>query len=106
MMVKYKREGYEVIAFSGKKMKMNYIQSQRVERIKCESNMIFLGFAIYKIKYDRYKSAYSWWEFLEIKFINSISKKINILFINNFILSGIYIKTSININFFYLKFIF
>ena len=59
MMVKYKREGYEVIAFSGKKMKMNYIQSQRVERIKCESNMIFLGFAIYKIKYDRYKSAYS-----------------------------------------------
>ena len=59
MMVKYKREGYEVIAFSGKKMKMNYIQSQRVERFKCESNMIFLGFAIYKIKYDRYKSAYS-----------------------------------------------
>ena len=59
MMVKYKREGYEVIAFSGKKMKMNYIQSQRVERFKCESNMMFLGFVVYKINYDDYKCSYS-----------------------------------------------
>ena len=59
MMVKYKREGYEVIAFSGKKMKMNYIQSQRVERFKCETNMMFLGFVVYKINYDDYKCSYS-----------------------------------------------
>ena len=38
------------------KMKMNYLQSQKIERIKCESNMIFLGFAIYKVNYNGYKS--------------------------------------------------
>ena len=59
MKEKYKNEGYEVIALAGKKMKMNYIQSQRIERDKCESNMIFLGFVIYKEIYDGYKSAYS-----------------------------------------------
>ena len=59
MMEKYKTEGYGVIALAGKKMKMNYIQSQRIERDKCESNMVFLGFAIYKEIYDGYKSAYS-----------------------------------------------
>ena len=56
---KYKEKGYEVLGLAGKKMKMNYIQSQKIERSKCESNMIFLGFAIYKIKYEGYKSAYS-----------------------------------------------
>ena len=56
---KYKEKGYNVIGLSGKKMKMNYIQSQRIDRSKCECNMIFLGFAIYKIDYDGYKSAYS-----------------------------------------------
>ncbi len=56
---KYKKNRYNVIGLSGKKMKMNYIQSQRVERTKCESNMIFLGFAVYEMNYDGYKYAYS-----------------------------------------------
>jgi hypothetical protein len=55
----YKDEGYTIIGISGKKMKMNYLQSQKIQRIKCESNMIFLGFVIYKVNYDGYKSAYS-----------------------------------------------
>jgi hypothetical protein len=59
MVGKYEREGYTIIGISGKKMKMNYLQSQKIERIKCESNMIFLGFAIYKDNYNGYKSAYS-----------------------------------------------
>jgi magnesium-transporting ATPase (P-type) len=59
MVDKYKKEGYNIIGISGKKMKMNYIQSQRVERSKCESNMIFLGFAVYKVSYEGYKYAYS-----------------------------------------------
>ena len=59
MVDKYKKEGYNIIGISGKKMKMNYIQSQRVERTKCESNMTFLGFAVYKTIYDGYKYAYS-----------------------------------------------
>ena len=52
---KFKNMGYDVIGFSGKKMKMNYAQSQRIERIKCESNMIFLGFIIYKMNIVNYK---------------------------------------------------
>ena len=36
MIDKYKKNGYNVIGLSGKKMKMNYIQSQRIERSKCE----------------------------------------------------------------------
>ena len=59
IMGKYKEKGYNIIGFAGKKMKMNYIQSQRIDRSKCECNMIFLGFAIYKVDYDGYKSAYS-----------------------------------------------
>ena len=59
MIEQYKNEGYTIIGISGKKMKMNYLQSQKIQRIKCESNMIFLGFAIYKVNYDGYKSAYS-----------------------------------------------
>lgn len=55
----YKKSGLNVIGLAGKKMKMNYIQSQRVERSKCESNMIFLGFAIYKVNHYGYKTAYS-----------------------------------------------
>lgn len=55
----YKKKGYKIIGLAGKKLKMNYIQCQRIERAKCESNMIFLGFAIYKVNYDGYKSAYS-----------------------------------------------
>ena len=56
---KYKEKGYNVIGLAGKKMKMNYIQSQRIDRTKCECNMIFLGFAIWGVDYDGYKSAYS-----------------------------------------------
>ena len=56
---KYKEKGYNVIGLAGKKMKMNYIQSQRIDRTKCECNMIFLGFAICGVDYDGYKSAYS-----------------------------------------------
>ena len=56
---KYQNDGCGVICFSGKKMKMNYLQCQKVERSKCESNMIFLGFAVYKDIYNGYKSAYS-----------------------------------------------
>ena len=56
---KYNKEGYNIIGISGKKIKMNYIQSQKIERNKCESNMLFLGFIIYKVNYDEYKSAYS-----------------------------------------------
>ena len=59
MLDKYKKEGYNIIGVSGKKMKINYVQSQRIERNKCESNMIFLGFAVYKVSYDNYKNAYS-----------------------------------------------
>ena len=55
----YKKGGYDIISICGKKMKMNYIQCQRVERSKCESNMIFLGFVVYKMNYDGYKYAYS-----------------------------------------------
>ena len=46
---KYKEKGYEIIGLSGKKLKMNYLQSQKIERAKCESNMTFLGFIIYRI---------------------------------------------------------
>ena len=59
IMDNYKKEGYSIIGISGKKMKMNYFQSQKIERTKCESNMIFLGCVIYKINYDGYKTAYS-----------------------------------------------
>ncbi len=55
----YKEKGYSIIGLAGKKMKMNYLQSQRIERTNCESNMIFLGFAIYKFDYGSYKFAYS-----------------------------------------------
>jgi hypothetical protein len=59
MVDKYKKEGYNIVGVSGKKMKINYVQSQRIERNKCESNMIFLGFAVYKVTFDNYKDAYS-----------------------------------------------
>ena len=43
-----KTEGNEIMSICGKKIKMNYLQCQRIERQKCESNMIFLGFVFYK----------------------------------------------------------
>ena len=42
------KEGNEIMSLCGKKVKMNYLQCQRIERNKCESNMIFLGFVYYK----------------------------------------------------------
>ena len=55
----YKEKGYNIIGLAGKKMKMNYLQSQRIDRSICESNMIFLGFAVYKIDYEGYSFEYS-----------------------------------------------
>ena len=45
---KNNKDGNEIISLCGKKVKMNYLQCQRIERNKCESNMIFLGFVYYK----------------------------------------------------------
>ena len=56
---KYKKDGYNAIGLGGKKMKINYFQSQRIERLKCESNLTFLGFVVYKENYDGYKCSYS-----------------------------------------------
>ena len=42
------KEGNEIMGLCGKKVKMNYLQCQRIERNKCESNMIFLGFVYYR----------------------------------------------------------
>lgn len=50
----YQTKGKKVLAFCGKQMKMNYLQAQKIGRKNCESNMIFLGFIIYK--YDSYKA--------------------------------------------------
>ena len=46
--IKYREEGNEVLSLCGKKVKMSYLQCQRIERKKCESNMIFLGFVFYR----------------------------------------------------------
>ena len=42
----YIQKGKVIIALSGKRMKMNYFQSQLIERKKCEENLIFLGLVI------------------------------------------------------------
>ena len=42
----YIQKGKVVIALCGKRMKMNYFQSQLIERNKCEQNLIFLGLVI------------------------------------------------------------
>jgi cation-transporting ATPase 13A2 len=43
---KYTMKGFRVLALSAKLVKMDYMQSQRVERDIIESNMIFLGLLI------------------------------------------------------------
>ena len=43
-------EGNEIMSICGKKIKMNYLQCQKMERNKCESNMIFLGFVYYRAR--------------------------------------------------------
>ena len=97
-MEKYEKNGYNLVALSGKKMKMNYIQSQRIDRAKCESNMIFLGFVALKVNYDGYNSAFSWWDILRAKFINNVNNINNIYYIFK-----CHLSKTIN-NYFFLKF--
>lgn len=47
---KYTMKGYRVLALAAKVFKMDYMQSQRVERNVIESNMIFLGLLIVQNK--------------------------------------------------------
>ncbi len=49
----YKKKGENILAFCGRTRKMNYLQSQKIERKSCEKNMIFLGIIVYK--YDGFK---------------------------------------------------
>ena len=53
----YEKKGLKLIGLSGKMMKMTYLQSQKIGRRNCESNMMFLGFII--TSFESYKSAYS-----------------------------------------------
>ena len=50
ILTKYTTKGYRVLAFSAKLLKMDYIQSQKIERKDVESNMIFLGLLIVQNK--------------------------------------------------------
>ena len=60
IILKNKAEGNEIIGICGKKMKMNFLQCQKLERNKCESNMIFLGFVFYsEMNLGEYNSGYS-----------------------------------------------
>jgi len=47
---KYTTKGYRVLALGAKLLKMDYMQSQKVERNIVESNMIFLGLLIVQNK--------------------------------------------------------
>ena len=53
------KEGNEIMGICGKKMKMNYLQCQRIERNKCESNMIFLGFVYFRTFSEGHNPGYS-----------------------------------------------
>ena len=60
IILKNKAEGNEIIGICGKKMKMNFLQCQKLERNKCESNLIFLGFVFYsEMNLGEYNSGYS-----------------------------------------------
>ena len=50
IVLKNTNEGNEIMGICGKKIKMNYLQCQKMERNKCESNMIFLGFVYYRAR--------------------------------------------------------
>ena len=52
-------EGNKIMSICGKKMKMTFLQSQRIERNKCESNMTFLGFVFYKTYTEGHNPGYS-----------------------------------------------
>lgn len=47
---KYTTKGYRVLALGAKLLKMDYMQSQKIERHVLESNMIFLGLLIVQNK--------------------------------------------------------
>ena len=53
----YEKKGLKLIGLSGKMMKMTYLQSQKISRGNCESNMTFLGFI--STSFESYKNAYS-----------------------------------------------
>ena len=59
IILKNKNEGNEVMSICGKKIKMNYLQCQRMERSKCESNMTFLGLVFYKSYKEGHNPGYS-----------------------------------------------
>ena len=59
IIAKNKEEGNEIMSLCGKKVKMNYLQCQKIERNKCESNMIFLGFVFYREIKGGYNPGYS-----------------------------------------------
>ena len=60
IILKNNNEGNEIMSICGKKVKMNYLQCQRIERNKCESNMIFLGFVYYKkVQFGEYNPGIS-----------------------------------------------
>lgn len=50
ILTKYTTKGLRVLALSSKLLKMDYIQSQKIERKDVESNMIFLGLLIVQNK--------------------------------------------------------
>jgi len=47
---KYTTKGFRVLALSAKLLKMDYLQSQKIERDVVESNMVFLGLLIVQNK--------------------------------------------------------
>jgi len=93
-------EGNEIMGICGKKIKMNYLQCQKMERNKCESNMIFLGFVYYRARpLGELNPGISWLE-INLENIEAINN-INIFIINNNIISNEK-KTIININYFFI----
>ena len=87
------------MSLCGKKVKMNYLQCQRIERNKCESNMIFLGFVYYrKAHFGEYNPGISWWEIYII--IIDPMNVINNSIINNNIYDK---KKTIIINYFFIN---
>lgn len=50
ILTKYTTKGFRVLGLSAKLLKMDYIQSQKIERKDIESNMIFLGLLIVQNK--------------------------------------------------------
>ena len=93
-------EGNEIMGICGKKIKMNYLQCQKMERNKCESNMIFLGFVYYRARpLGELNPGISWLE-INLENIEAINN-INIFIINNNIIYNEK-KTIININYFFI----